>query len=34
MAPISRAFIAAIEAFVAEQGVPLITFERANARTT
>jgi len=27
MAPISKAFVAAIDAFVAEQGVPLITFE-------
>jgi hypothetical protein len=32
MAPISRAFIAAIEAFVAEHQVPLITFEKGHRK--
>ena len=32
MAPISRTFIAAIEAFVAEQRVPLITFEKGQRK--
>jgi hypothetical protein len=32
MAPISRAFIATIEAFVAAQGVPLITFEKGQRK--
>ena len=32
MAPISRAFIAAIEAFVAAQRVPLITFEKGQRK--
>ncbi len=32
MAPISRAFIAAIERFVAEQRVPLITFEKGQRK--
>ena len=32
MAPISQAFIAAIEAFVAEQRVPLITFEKGQRK--
>lgn len=32
MAPISRAFIAAIEGFVAGQGVPLITFEKGQRK--
>jgi hypothetical protein len=32
MAPISRAFVAAIERFVAEQGVPLITFQKGQRK--
>ena len=32
MAPISRAFIAAIERFVTEQGVPLITFDKGQRK--
>jgi hypothetical protein len=32
MAPISTAFVAAIEAFVAGQGVPLITFEKGQRK--
>jgi hypothetical protein len=32
MAPISQAFIAGIEAFVGEQGVPLITFEKGQRK--
>lgn len=32
MPPISHAFIAAIEAFVAAQGVPLITFEKGERK--
>jgi hypothetical protein len=32
MAPISHAFIAAIEGFVAKQGVPLITFEKGQRK--
>jgi hypothetical protein len=32
MAPISQAFIAAIEAFVAEHRLPLITFEKGQRK--
>src|SRR3954452_1806362 len=32
MAPISRAFVAAIERFVREQGVPLITFSKGQRK--
>jgi hypothetical protein len=33
MDPISKAFVAAIHAFAHEHGVPLLTFEKGNART-
>jgi hypothetical protein len=32
MAPISKAFVAAIEAFVAERGLPLVTFEKGQRK--
>jgi hypothetical protein len=32
MAPISKAFVAAIEAFVAEHALPLITFEKGQRK--